>query len=341
VDRTGAGVKRNGDDDWQDELKRELARAGTEFARGLTKEIVARAAKAEQRREELGEARARNRHERRVARKLRRREAAYGRTSPAEGWVYAVAALAVLAVLVTTQIWWLVFIAFGLGAKSARILSFHAERRRETAEVARVVHARTTDPRRARVDETCDRLLEALKDAPAELRAFLSTPDETIGALRRTCHDLLDREQALRLLANPAQAARLVDERQGLTRRIEAETDVVTRQRLASARDALDEQQRQLAEITRQAARLEAEQTRLGYTLDGLYAQVMRMKTAGVSADSGVGLRTSLDQLRTEIGALADSLEEANAAPVHLVDASPPEDLREPPAPGGPSRVRG
>jgi hypothetical protein len=70
--------------------------------------------------------------------------------------------------------------------------------------------------------------------------------------------------------------------------------------------------------VSKSANRLEAERTRLGYTLDGLYAQVMRLRTADAgSADLvDTGLRMSLDQLRDEMNALAEAVEQVNQAPV-------------------------
>jgi hypothetical protein len=62
---------------------------------------------------------------------------------------------------------------------------------------------------------------------------------------------------------------------------------------------------------------MEAERTRLGYTLENLYTQVLRVRSADArSAEvAGTGLRQSVDRLGEEIGALAEALESVHASP--------------------------
>ncbi|MFP2933174.1 hypothetical protein ACLESO_50115, partial [Pyxidicoccus sp. 3LG] len=65
------------------------------------------------------------------------------------------------------------------------------------------------------------------------------------------------------------------------------------------------------------ADRLDAEHMRLYYTLEGLYAQVLRARTAD-SADedvAGAGLRQSVEQLGAEVEAVTQALEEVHGAP--------------------------
>lgn len=338
--------KRN--DEWQDELGKELARAGGQLARGLATYLASkveaeglRAGERVREQQARREAQQRSKLERRLARRRQRREEKYGLTSPIQGWMQLVLAAAVLAVVfVMPNLWWLVFVALAFAMRGANVLGYHAVRRRSQHEAASPPPvAAAVDPRRARVDEICNRLLASLKDAPDNVRTFLSKPEETVESLRKTCHDLLTREQALRALASPEEDARLVGERASLSARIDAEADAETRSRLSSARDALDERRRQAVEIGRHASRLEAEHTRLTYTLDGLYAQVMRMRTAGVPTDAGEGLKLSLQQLREEVGALADALEAANAAPVSLPEGLGPRSFEAPSRPGA-GRVR-
>jgi hypothetical protein len=59
------------------------------------------------------------------------------------------------------------------------------------------------------------------------------------------------------------------------------------------------------------ADRLEAEQTRLLYTLEGLASQFVRLRTSG--SQQGAEVDTSVAQLRNELDAIADALEEVSA----------------------------
>jgi hypothetical protein len=153
-------------------------------------------------------------------------------------------------------------------------------------------------------------------------------PDETVAALRATCRDLTRRERDLRKFLSPQDDDRLATERDALHKRIEGEQDEVTRMRLASALAALDQQRDQRLELSRAAARFDAEHTRISYTLESLYTQVVRMRSAdSSSADvAGAGLRRSLDMLSHEVNALADALEKVNsgeAERMHKVAEAP------------------
>jgi len=118
-------------------------------------------------------------------------------------------------------------------------------------------------------------------------------------------------------------------EREALQKRINGEADEVTRMRLASALAALDAQRDQRAELARAAARFDAEHTRISYTLESLYTQVVRMRSADSSSVdvAGAGLRRSLDMLSREATALADALERVNSGEVERMRkvASAPE----------------
>ncbi len=344
--------------DTGDELVRDLGRIGVELARGISAHVLAKMEEDHQKHAERFQrrwesklerklARHQRHRERHLARRQAKRERRYGSTSRAEAVVLA--ALAVLFLgfaAVQPQYWWVVFIGLGLGLRAARIFGYQGQataqadldaQRQEIESHEEELKSR--DPRLARVDETCDKLVGALKDAPKSVREFLSQPEQTVEALRKTAHELLSREAALRALASPEDEARLATERDGLTQRIAAETDAVTRDRLQKALAALDERRHQTDEIRRQASRLDAENTRLSYTLEGLYAQVLRMKTAGAT-DAGEGLKASLDKLRAEVGALADALEDTGRASEQLVGATGPVTFDETPATDAPSGVR-
>lgn len=175
------------------------------------------------------------------------------------------------------------------------------------------------DPRDLRVDAICDRLLAELKTAPESARDIFRNPEQTVSSLRGTCRDLSRRERELRTFLSPAEDARLTKEREALSARVEAESDEVAKLRLASALAALDQQRQQRAELAKSANRFEAEHTRIGYTLESLYTQVVRMRSADASSVdvAGAGLRQSLENLTTEVDALADALERVNRGDDH------------------------
>jgi hypothetical protein len=118
---------------------------------------------------------------------------------------------------------------------------------------------------------------------------------------------------------------RLARERAELTARINAEKDPIVRQHLGDARAALDRQAAQRSELMTAASRLEAEQMRLHYTLEALYTQVLRVRTADAASAKGAGdgLRESITQLSTELDAVAESLE-ALQSPVAPLSSEEP-----------------
>lgn len=175
----------------------------------------------------------------------------------------------------------------------------------------------SADPRVAKVDALCGKLLEELRAGPAVLREVVHAPDRTVEALRKGCHELVRRERELRALSTPEESRRLESEREALATRVSAEQDSVVRERLSGALAALDEQRRQRAELVTAANRLEAEYTRLYYTLEGLYAQVLRVRSADTAGEdlAGAGLRQSVEKLGSEVEAVTQALEEVHRPP--------------------------
>ncbi|HLL83045.1 MAG TPA: hypothetical protein VK420_10355 [Longimicrobium sp.] len=272
------------------------------------------------------------RAQRRLARRQRMRSAEG--ESPAQGVVYAIAAVACLALAANMpHLWWLVFVALGMGLSAARNFSAsrgqasapgereeeREEERDEALEPERQppVGAQAKDTRSeqdVKVDALCDKLLTEVRSGPNVLREVVRNPEQTVEALRRSCHDVSRRERELRALSTPEDDLRLSSEREALLARIEAEGDEVAKSRLNGALAALDSQRRQRAELSVAASRLGAEHTRLYYTLEALYAQVLRVRSADAgSADvAGAGLRQSLEQLGQEMDAVAEALESVN-----------------------------
>ncbi len=172
----------------------------------------------------------------------------------------------------------------------------------------------SVDPRVAKVDALCGKLLAEFRGGPAVLREVVHAPERTVEALRKGCHELARRERELRALSTPEESKRLESEREALFTRVSTEEDTVVRERLNGALAALDEQRRQRAELATAANRLEAEYTRLYYTLESLYAQVLRVRSADTAGEdiAGVGLRHSMEQLGAEVDAVTQALEEVH-----------------------------
>lgn len=202
-----------------------------------------------------------------------------------------------------------------LADPKARATTPGAAARAGAPDAPQTSQAASVDPRDARVDAVCDKILVELRDSPEPVREIFVKPEQTVAALRETCKNLTRRERDVRRFLSADEDARLSRERGALQARIDAETDEVTRTRLASALAALDQQREQRLELSRSASRFEAEQTRIYYTLESLYTQVVRMRSAdSVSVDvAGAGLRRSLETLSQEASALADALEKVNA----------------------------
>jgi hypothetical protein len=274
------------------------------------------------------------REQRRALKRQRRAEQA----NPFMGWVFALAAvvLAGMAVVMPDK-WWLIFVAFGMGSSAAGIFgqarqakkarlqegagqgtAAREDARDEVPEpqapARREVPRESEDPRTARVDALCDKLLAELRAGPGVLRDVVHQPEQTVEGLRKSCHELARRERELRALSTPEDERRLEEEHRKLAARVESERDAVVRERLEKTLHLLDEQRRQRAELTTAASRLEAEHMRLYYTLENLYTQVLRVRSAdAASADvAGAGLRRSVEQLGLEMDAVAEALEDVH-----------------------------
>jgi hypothetical protein len=145
--------------------------------------------------------------------------------------------------------------------------------------------------------------------SPDTVRSFLGGSEDTLAALRATCEALERRERALRFEVDEASLLRLDEERKALQQRIDAQPDEQIKSSLRGAVQALDEQKRQREQVRLAADRLSAEQTRLLYTLEGLAAQFVRMRTAGSESAPRAELEQSVLQLRDELNAISDALE--------------------------------
>jgi carbonic anhydrase/acetyltransferase-like protein (isoleucine patch superfamily) len=179
------------------------------------------------------------------------------------------------------------------------------------------------DPRDVRIDELCDRFESELSNVSGKIDEFLRNPQETVTSVRKTCHDLLRRERALRKEANPAEQERLNREAAALETRIATEEDDITRKQLQGAVAAIEEQRRQRLLLLRDANRLEAEQTRLVWTMEGLVAHMVRLRSTQVET-ARVDLDRGLSTLRDEVASIASAMEQVQS--VGLPESPPFEE---------------
>lgn len=266
--------------------------------------------------------------ERRRRREERRRRKWEGR-SPIEGAVYMAFALIAAGVALThsEHLFWMIWVALGFAIRGAQIFGNNRrsqpnalpQQEREsaplpTSSVNPVKQPEINAAEKAKVDALCDRLRADLASGPAIARDVVRDPEKTVESLRRSCHELLKRVAQLQSFGSEEEERRLDEDRRGLTARIAAQSDDVARERLQAALASVDSQIQQRSEMKRLAARLEAEYTRLYYSLQNLHSQVLRLKSVDLSAEDvqRQALRQTADQLAAELDAVAEALEEVN-----------------------------
>jgi hypothetical protein len=296
-------------------------------------------------------ARIADRHQRTMDRLSRRRQRRERRrsgrddgdaTSLPRGIVTAVAAVICAVMAITNpHLWWLVFVALGLGTDAAKTFGRAARSRRaepekqadgrEAVEDARPsatatrmpepiakaippLPAEPLDPRVARIQSLCDKLLAELESGPPIVREVVTEPKATIGGLRQACIEIARRERELRSVLAAQEEGALAADRDALAARVSTERDEIVRDRLGQALRALDEQIAHRAELATAASRLEAENTRILYTVESLHMQLLRARSTDMGApELGGKLRDSLRDLGTQIDAVAEALEWASA----------------------------
>ena len=170
------------------------------------------------------------------------------------------------------------------------------------------------DARLRELDEVCDRLEAAFRKASPAVRDFLSGGEESVKALRRSCHDLREREQGLRREVSPELMGRLDAERTALSARITASTDPQVRASLQSAVDAIDAQRAQRERLARNADRLDAELTRLRWSIEGVATQLVHVHGQSGPTTAPADAELGLSRVREELAAISEALESVNEA---------------------------
>ena len=171
------------------------------------------------------------------------------------------------------------------------------------------------DPAEARIrqiDALCERLEAELRRASPALRDFLSATERSVGTLRSTGRDLAQREQMLRREVAPELLERLKTERAALEARIAAADDAQVRLSLQQATAAIDAQQAQRTLLARNADRLDAELTRLCWSIEGVVAQLVQVHSAG-GTSMNPELERGLGRIRDGSASVAEALDAVNA----------------------------
>jgi hypothetical protein len=295
--------------------------------------------------------------ERRLRRAERRRAFRERETAGAlpRGIVLAIVAVACLGVaLRQPEMFWMVFVALGLGMSSVASFARAARGQRAssdadpeqesepssettpgTARPAETVTpepppaAEPADPKVVRIQGLCDTILAELESGPPIVREVVTQPQATIGGLRQACVETARRERELRNVLAAQDEAVLLAERDSLAARVAAERDAIAHDRLGQALRALEQKLANRAELVTAATRLEAENTRILYTLENLHMQLLRARSTDAGApELGGKLRDSLRDLGTQIDAVAEALEWASAPPASGEPASAPPVVR-------------
>jgi hypothetical protein len=247
------------------------------------------------------------------------------------------------------ELWWMVFVALGLGSAGARQLGLASERRRlarghqeeypkypelEDEEEGTQEPEASAEPARAQstheVDVLCDQLLADLAQSPEAVRGFLKEPEKTVESLRRTCRALDERRKQLFAETPPERLEALRAQRGELLRKHAAATDEQARQRLDEAVHSLGGQLSALERLRGHAERVDGEYTSLLVLLQELRTRVSLAKSAGSSAQIE-GLRHSVQRLNTELDAITEALDTVPREGVPRIEELGGEDVGGPP----------
>lgn len=294
---------------------------------------------AQKRREEKRERRRRRREE--------KRQRELDDASMPGGLVMLALAVACVAfAMLRPELWWMVFVALGLGMGGAHQLHLASLRREQQrlggAKGAPLPSGKGATDAPAQVDEVdalCDELLADLKTSPEAVRSFLQEPEKTVTSLRKTCKALRQRREQLRAEVPTARMDALRSQREELTRRREEATDAEARGKLDEALKSLQAQSDALAQVRANAERVDGEYTELLVLLQEMRTRVSLARSA-VSGPQIDGLKQNVQRLNDELAAITEAMESLKrdggvsaVAPVSDASSVPGEE-----SPGGERR---
>lgn len=278
------------------------------------------------------QARLEKRERRRAERQARKQQ----EPTTAGGIVFLIAAVicAVMGI-VNPQMWWMVFVALGLGLGGAGQLAGAARRRKElageAAEVEPVEAVKARPPTTVHeVDALCDALLAELATAPETVRTFVSDPQKTVTSMRATLKSLDLRRQQLLGEDAAGRLAAARTQRAELQARHDATGDAETKLRMEEALRSMSSQEAALQHLLVMTERVDGEYTSLLVHLQELRTRVSVAKSSSTSVQLE-GVKASVQRLNDELGAISeamDAVRRGDLSPVSAVD-------------GGDSNVKG
>lgn len=272
--------------------------------------------------------RERARLEKRERRRREREQRKHQEPTTAGGIVFLIAAVicAVMGI-VNPQMWWMVFVALGLGLGGAGQLAGAARRRKELAgDDAEAEPVEAVKPRPAttvhEVDALCDALLADLAAAPETVRTFVSDPQKTVTSMRATLKSLdLRRQQLLgEDAAGRLGAART--QRAELQARHDTTHDAETKLRMEEALRSMASQEAALQHLLVMTERVDGEYTSLLVHLQELRTRVSVAKSSSSSVQLE-GVKASVQRLNDELGAISEAMEavrRGDLSPISPVD---------------------
>lgn len=277
------------------------------------------------------------RDEERAERREKKRKKELENASTVGGtFTLAVAVILVGYAIYNPHMWWLIFVALGIGSGGARQLSLAAKKNKEArAELPEKDSA--APAKQHEIDALCDQLLSDLKESPEVVRAFLQDPEKTVEALRLTAKAVDQRRRDLSTDAGKQQLAALDKQRADLKSRRDGASDPVAREKFDGALRSLDGQEAALKQLTAVADRLDGEYTSLLVLLQELKTRVAVARSTN-STSQQAGLEQSVQRLNAELEAITDSLQKAqsdgllapiDAAPISDSARASPERQRE------------
>ncbi|MBM4779557.1 MAG: hypothetical protein GQE15_17760 [Archangiaceae bacterium] len=258
------------------------------------------------------EKRERRREERRLRREQRRNREHQPPTM-AGGIVFLIAAVicAVMGI-VNPQMWWMVFVALGLGLGGAGQLAGAARHKRELAEEA-ADEAPVDEPQKTvaaphEVDVICDQLLADLAAAPETVRAFVSDPQKTVASMRATLKSLDQRRQQLFAEDAKGRLEAATKLRTELQTRHDTATDPETKTRMEEALRSMAGQESALKQLVVMSERVDGEYTSLLVHLQELRTRVSVAKSSHSTVQLE-GLKSSVQRLNDELGAISEAMD--------------------------------
>jgi len=233
------------------------------------------------------------------------------------GIVFLIAA-AICAVMgiVNPHMFWMVFVALGLGLGGAGQLAGAARRRKALGETAE--DEADTEPVEApkarpstqahEIDALCDALLADLGTAPETVRTFVSDPQKTVTSMRATLKSLDLRRQQLMGEDAAGRLAAARTQRAEFQVRHDTTGDAETKVRMEEALRSMSSQEAALQHLLVMTERVDGEYTSLFVHLQELRTRVSVAKSSSSSVQLE-GVKASVQRLNDELGAISEAME--------------------------------